>query len=285
MSAIVAYRNWFDGVGSILPWTFNYSGLGYPDALQPVTGYPAENLRTRQLSNVARFERVPGGAVTGPCAVELVAPSAQPVSIIAVIGIDLPDSVLYKPSGGSYVSLALVTGYSSLLGIPGQGFVFVPPGTLVEKVQLYWNTIPDGDYFEQSRVFIADALLLPTGVDSGWSLTVDDPGRLDVSAGRQWYESKLPRTRLLSVSARPLTTEQAFGISAEGTTIPSFFPVPSVQDLQFHAGATGEVVVIPRTDGQWAYRAGVYGHLERPPVLRHLAGPNYAADFNVIEER
>lgn len=284
MSALVAYRNWSDGVGTIPAWTFGYS-LGYPDSLQEVAGYPATNLRTRQLGNVARFERVGGGAVTGPCAIELVASGAGfPVRLVTVIGQHLPDAVLYKPPGGSFASVALISGYSPLLGIASQGFAVVPPGTIVERVRLFWNDIPF-DYFELSRVSIADALDLTDGVNSTWSLGVEDPGILDASAGRQWYSSPLPRTRRLSVAASTLDTMQAFGMSAEGVVSGSH-PVPSIQDLQMHAGSTGEIVVVPRVaPGVWAYRAGVYGHLDRPPVIRHRAGPYYETDLTVIEER
>lgn len=284
MSALIAYRNWSDGVGSIPAWTFNYA-LGYPDSLQPIAQFPAENLRTRQLGHVARFELAGGGASTGPCAVELVASGAGfPVSLVAVIGAHLPDAVLYKPAGGSYVTVPIAGGYSPLLGIPQQGFAVIPAGTIVEQVQLYWNAIPGGDYFELGRVFISDALVMPAGVDGTWSLAVDDPGALDVSAGRQWYASPQARTRRLVAALSPLKTEEAFGLSAGGT-VSSLYPVPSIQDLQMHAGATGEVIVIPRTAGVWAYRAGIYGHLERAPVIRHRAGPNYETELVVIEER
>lgn len=284
MGALIAYRNWSDGAGSVAPWTFNYA-LGYPDDLQPVTGYPAENVRTRQLAHVARFERKPGGAVTGPCAVELVAAgSALPVRVVMVIGYGLPSAIMYKPSGSSYVSTPIVSGYQSHLAIPAQGFAFIPAGTDVESIRLYWDDLPI-DYYEIGRIIVADALEFSEGVDARWSLAADDPGELGASKGRQWYESPMPRTRRLSVSVGIMDSVQAFGIDENGVTSSSA-PIPSIQDLQMHAGNTGEVVLVPRTGpGQWAYRAGVYGHLERPPIIQHLTGPHYATSLVAVEER
>lgn len=284
MSAVIAYRNWFDGVGSIPAWTFNYAGLGYPDQLQAVAGFPAENLRKRQLSEVARFE-LTAAPVSGPCAVEFVASGGGfPVALIGVVGANLPDSILYKPSGSGFVSAEMLTGYSPSLAIPSQCFALVPVGTTVEKVRLLWND-PPTEYYELARVFIADAIVLPNGVNAAWSLGFDDSGDLAESAGSQWYSNEKLKTRRLSISLFPLTPEVSFGVDDGGVAIPSLTPVPSMLDLQMYAGTTGEVIVLPRSTGEWAYRAGIYGHIERPFEIQHVAGPNFRANLAVIEER
>jgi hypothetical protein len=285
MSSYIGYRNWFDGQSGrypLSPWTFAYS-LGLPDDLAPMVGYPAENLQERQLSSVARFERVGGGAVTGPCGVELVNPFASgitAINIIVVIGRDLPDYIGYYIGGYSLVAVSAGGAYS-MADNQSIGFYLLPAGLTPGNIKLQWNDIPPGDYYELSRVYITNALELSDGVESNWNLGFDDSGTLEDSEGKQWYENKGVRTRKLSfnVSAMPATV----AFSPESG---SLFSNTSILDMAFHAGQTGDVIAIPRSqNGEWIFRAAVYGHFQNTPTISHQAGDNYATSFTVIEER
>jgi hypothetical protein len=133
------------------------------------------------------------------------------------------------------------------------------------------------------RLWIGDALILPNGVDARWQQGVLEFGQLDTSAGRQAYENPAARSRTLMCPLSKLDTMQAFGFD-EGDT--SAADVPCIQSLQLDVGATGEVIVLPRTSSSiWMRRLGIYGHLAKPPTIAHESGPYFSTTLRVIEER
>ncbi len=282
MSGLVAYRNLFDELTlEVGPSSLHNMGI------EEVPGFAISNLKTRQLSSVARYrsnDADPGNW----CALHFEVPSAKKANMVAIMGRDAPAYITATgtlDSGSVPGSPVYIAGQQPAL--PQLAIYAIPPsfGDLTMVVLEHLANVPAPDYLELSRIYVANAIVLPTGVEAQWSLGVDDPGTLDLSAGRQWYESTLPRTRRLSVLITGIDSTIAFGIADDATSEP-VSPVASFQDMQMAAGATGEVIVVPHTRSQvWVKRLGIYGHLERPPVIRHRAGPLFESELTVIEER
>lgn len=274
MSALIAYRNLFDA------WPFDIDGGPGTDN-QPLAGYPLANLKLRQLSSVTRITNLDTGS-GNPLFIPFAPVSAVTANVVVVYGYP-PSQITFEGTLGSASVLNFSTDDSGI-GLPPLR-VFLIPSSIgdLERMTFEYGLVFPPNYIELARVYVANALVLPNGVDATWSLGVDDSGSLDASHGRQWYEAAGVRTRRLDISIAQMPTEVAFGFP-EGAT--SAYPQPSIQDLQLQAGATGEIVVVPRSsNGLWIRRAAVYGHMERAPAIRHAAGPNFSTQFSVIEER
>lgn len=272
--AAIAYKNLFDA------WTLDIDG-GPGTDYQALAGFPVSNLQTRQLSRTTRitnFDTIDANALAIPFA----APAPVAANLIVVYG-TIPGSINVEGTLDSG-SVSTFSTDNSGIGLPPISFYLIPDsfGDLV-RFTLEYGYVFTPDYVELARIYVADALILPDGVDAQWALVVDDNGTLEPSAGLQWYESPGVRTRRLDVTLSQMPTVVAFGFD-EGATTANV--VPCIQDMQLAAGATGEVVVIPRaSNGLWIRRAAVYGHLDRVPTIRHVAGPNFSSAFTVIEER
>lgn len=274
MSALIAYRNLADS------WPFNIDG-GPGTNNQPLVGYPLANIKQRQLASVSRITNLDVGS-GNPLWIPF-APLAPVTANLVVVYGNIPLGVGVEGTLDSGSVVTFSTDYSDI-GLPPISFFLIPAsyGDVV-KVTLEYGLVFPPDYIELARVYVANALVVPQGVDATWSLGADDAGSLEASFGRQWYEAAGIRTRRLSVSLAAISTEIAFGY-AEGAGSAS--DVPSIQAMQIQAGTTGEVIVIPRAgSGLWIRRAAVYGHFERMPAIRHRDGPLYSTDFTVIEER
>ncbi len=169
--------------------------------------------------------------------------------------------------------------------IAGMLIAVLPTGILARywRITPAWSRVDAATYYEAGRLWLGDAIVVPDGVEAGWSRGFTDAGRLDFAAGLEAYEDPRPRARAISFSFSALPPEIAYGFAesaaSSGTT-------PSFDGLQMEAGLTGEVIAVPVTRTPlWARRTGVYGHIADSWQIRHQAGPNYAADLRVIEER
>lgn len=138
--------------------------------------------------------------------------------------------------------------------------------------------------FTLGRLWIGDALVLPDGIDAGWSMGFRDSGSLDPTDGQQWIESPGVRTRVLSIpldGARE--TETVWGFADGASSITNRM---SLHALQMECGTTGEVIAVARTGtALWTRHSAVYGHIEQPWQIGHKAGPFWGGALTVIEER
>lgn len=134
------------------------------------------------------------------------------------------------------------------------------------------------------RLWIGDALVLPDGVDAGWSMSFRDSGSLDATDGQQWVESPGVITRVLTVPLEGARkTELHWGFADGATDITNQM---SLNALQLEAGTTGEVIAIARTQSDlWVSRTMVYGHIDQPWAIGHTAGPYWGGTLTVVEER
>ena len=291
MGAAISYRNFADAA------TVTVNSPGSFDA-----SFPASNMKTRTLSVVAKINGVTNG-VTGSFTliVDLGAnyASIPRPTLFGLFGTNLA----FVPAYGARAS-SISAAYSNnpagpFSALPGTGTTVTDnadmefPGaniTIASAVApvaaRYYRLnclISTADAFVQiGRLWVGDTLKAPSGIDAGWSMSVVDPGRLDTSYGGQVYADKRTRLRKLSMSF-VVQTPQAFGFD-DGAALAD--NIPSMQGLQLYCGSTGELVAIPRADDPlYIRRTGLYGHLESPFDIRHLAGANYAVAMDVIEER
>lgn len=134
------------------------------------------------------------------------------------------------------------------------------------------------------RLWFGDALVLPDGVDAGWSMSFRDSGSLDATDGQQWVESPGVITRVLTVPLEGArNTETHWGWKDGGSYVTNRM---SLNALQLEAGTTGEVIAVARTSTDlWTQRTTVYGHIEQPWAIGHTAGPHWAATLTIVEER
>lgn len=282
MAALIAYRNLFDGLTlEVGPGSTHNMGI------EEVAGYPVTNVKTRQLGQVARYRSNDSDPGNWCWLTFDVSGAAAKANMVAVIGRDAPAYINVTGSldGGSIAgSVVYVSGRTPEL--PPLAVYRIPASYGdISLIALEAGNVPAPDYLELSRIFVARAITLPDGVDGRWSLGADDAGWLDKSRGQQYFEAAGVVTRRLNVSIPQMDSMTAFGI-AENATVEPVDQVPSIQDMQMEAGTTGEVVVVPRGDSAvWTRRLGIYGHLDRVPVIQKEAGPNWSTSFTVIEER
>lgn len=291
MAGLISWRNWADAA-TLTP---TYSGF----TATVDSNYPMTNLQTRQLSTVCRYSSAAHAIyIQADLGVE------RDVDLCAVLAIR---ARTYDPGSGSSnaytinVRVSNVSDFSTLIysgsssstmnplvGAPANVHHQLPAGTRGRYVQIRVQfSSPSGETFaEAGRVWIGDALSLPGSMDAGvqaqWSISALDFGDLDVSAGFQHYASPKAKARRLGIDVL-CNDICAFGFDDNDAI---HYAEPSLQALQFEAGTTGEVIVIPRTTTPlWIQAVNVYGHIERPFDIQHVAGPNYRANLTVIEER
>jgi hypothetical protein len=299
-NALIAYKNLADElvVGSTLTQTVGTT----------LAGYPLSNVQTRQLSRIAKFTSVGGGGGPIDSQISLDFGANKTIRLVALLGLSdvagvSSSDVVFEYSRNGTVWYQASTGLVSDAGvpelplgafiIPGKaGPDLSPPSTYsgvgvvarYVRITLKWAPVSDGAAGRVvGRLWVSDALVLPGGVEASWQQGAADTGGLDASDGLQMYEDPGPRPRTLSCSLSNLSTMQAYGFD-EGDA--SAADVACVQSLQLHAGATGEVIVLPRTSSAlWMRRIGLYGHMSEPPAISHKTGPYYSTQFRVMEER
>lgn len=155
------------------------------------------------------------------------------------------------------------------------------PGNAIVQIE-YASSITG--VFSLGRLWVGDALVLPDGIDAGWSMAFRDSGSLDATDGQQWVQSPGVITRVLTIpleGARDTETHWGFADGSEAISNRM-----SLHALQLEAGVTGEVIAVARTStATWVNRTMVYGHIEQPWQIGHKAGPFWGGALTVIEER
>ncbi|MEO5626919.1 MAG: hypothetical protein ABIQ70_13000 [Dokdonella sp.] len=286
MASLISYRNLAD--------TATVTASVAPDG-----GFPLANMKTRQLSQCTRWTAI---VSSGVATVDLFADLGATLGLQKRFLFGVHGVNVQRAFGSLILSLGAYSGTSlagpwtlecssnvndGFTGIPSQ--VIAAFGAAMVSAKRYWKmtvTWTTTDTFGQiGRMWLGDSIAIDKGITTNWSMSVVDPGTLDLSAGQQAYENKKTRVRVLRCGYTGMPALQAYGF-AEGST--SAQDIPSIQDLQMTAGTTGEVIVLPRsTPSLWVRRAGVYGHLDAgtPPTITHIAGDNYSVDLTVVEER
>jgi|GEM_PF-2942934 len=287
MAAVIAYRDYVDDA--------TLSG-----AATIVSGFPVSNVQSRQLSSTTRI------STSGTPEIIVDLGATRVVRLVSMLGINArfsaannttieyratpsapwqPVAVTWPTDGGAASRLELAREVAPALHCviedgPADG------GINARQIRIVcgWGPATGETYYEIGRLWVSDALVLPAGVDGTWSMGFREPGKLDVSAGLQAYESPRARPRVLRCSLSKVSTLDAYGF-VDGDTVA--FERPSLQGLQMYAGTTGEVIVLPRTSSPlWTRRIGVYGHVAQEFDIQHIDGGWFRADgFAVEEER
>lgn len=137
------------------------------------------------------------------------------------------------------------------------------------------------------RIWIGNAVEIPNGVDADWTFGIAEAGHVAVSRGGQAYANRAQVLKTLSVnlSGEALDARQAFGIGV--TTSPEGIRHASdwLSDAAITCGEQGNIIVVPRSDGDWPMRTAVYGRVTGPIRITHVAGDYYQSSIDVVEER
>lgn len=273
MSALISYVNLVDA-----------STLSTPATV--ISGFPLANVQTRQLSATTRLS-----AAGEPPNIVVDFGATRTFRLISIMGYSANlarDNLVVSCRSGTSGAWSTVTPALTIAVLDRTAPVLhcLMPGQIsARQVNLQFGALDSGypTSVTIGRLWLGDAIVLPNGVDGGWSIGFNDSGKLDVSAGLQAYESRRPRPRTLRMSITGMDCATAFGFTEETGVATN---APYMQDMQMAIGTTGELIVIPRMGiGPWVARLGIYGHLAQTFDIQHQAGPNYSAELTVVEER
>jgi hypothetical protein len=147
---------------------------------------------------------------------------------------------------------------------------------------------PGTCYISIGRIWVADSLIIPLGIDGGWKWKNSDPSIINVSRGQQTYADEFQRLRSIDWTATALTDQQAYD--------PAFIQlgnVPSFTAAQLEAGCKGEFLFQGRLSGVSGVAGGyfadsgqLYGRISSPGIeVDDETSGNAQAMGNVIESR
>lgn len=234
------------------------------------------------------------------------------VRVIALLGLELPIFANVPGDNGEievfgwrldssgteyYTSLGFLPAYRDLaiegdtggchriLCLPAAG-----DGASYAAYRFRMNLIANGSPIrvKLGGIWISNAVELPLGVDADWSWGVHSAGTIAVSRGGQAFAQPAPALRTLRAHfSGKLDARLAFG---KGITVPGTGIQRGsewLSDAATHLANTGNCILIPRAnDPEWVRRTAIYGRLNGQPLqIDHLAGDNYRATLEVIEER
>jgi len=283
-SAVVSYTNLIDETTAILTLA-----TATADADHPIS-----NLKLRGLGDYLKLDD-PLGSMT----VDVDFGSSKTFNFIGAMGLGMSSPqgaggivMRYSTSldGISYGSAVEVSVYDyAPMFLPGSAFSVVPEGisTRYLRVRLDWQwSLPK----QFARLWVDNALILEDVVEDSPDFGFRDTGELSETDGQQYVEFRKLRTKALTLSLRGLSTMEAWGFSSADSAAQA---VPSINGMQFAAGLTGEVIVLPiaitdtpASDTLWQRRTGVYGHVVSPYSIKPDLNPElWQTSLTVQEER
>lgn len=288
-NAVVSYVNYID-----LATISDSSGYIYR------SGFPLANVKVRQLGVPCIIENAYNGvnAVTVTIIIDLGVNFnlLAPVAMGGMLGCNVLPGLFNTLTGScsidtgtstsgpwtnrastSITDLARIDTGTSLLAA-----LATPLSNRYWRIVCSWSAPVNGPAYI-GRLWLGNGIIMPKGCDAGFSVDFIDAGKLDPSVGQQNYEDKRIRVKKLNCNFGLLNSMQAFGFDEADAGAGR---VANFQDMQYVAGLTGEMIVLPRTStGMWISRLGTYGHAESTYPISNLVGPNYGVDLSVIEER
>jgi hypothetical protein len=282
--AVVSYANLIDASSTDVSLAF---ATADPD-------HPISNLKRRGLGDYLQLS-----AELEDMTLNVDFGSVKTFNLIAAMGlgmgpVDGSGSILLSYSTsvdgiswGSSTSVS-VTDFAPIY-LPGTIFAVVPAGitTRYLRVDLTYSAAEPKRF---ARLWVDNALLLENVVEDSPDFSFRDAGELSETDGQQYVEFRKSRTKVVPLSLRGLSTLQAWGFSNGDDEA---LAVPSINGMQFAAGLTGEVIVLPiaitdtpATDTLWQRRTGVYGHIVSPyQITRDINAESWRTSFTVQEER
>ena len=283
MTAVVSYANLIDATTAVLTLPSSTA-----DADHPIS-----NLKLRGLGDY--LELAPGDGMV----VDVDFGSSKTFNFIAAMGLGMS-----TPQGVGAIILSYATSLDGIsydspvnvtvsdfapMYLPGAAFAVVPAGisTRYLRIELQWSA---SDPKRFARLWVDNALILENVVEDSPDFGFRDAGELSETDGQQYVEFRKLRTKSQQLTLRGLTTLQAWGFSNGSNQA---LAVPSINGMQFAAGLTGEVIVLPialtdtpATDTLWQRRTGIYGHAVSPySIKRDLNAETWTATLSLQEER
>jgi hypothetical protein len=285
MAALLSYRNFIDDEATILK-----AQAGAVAA----SGHPLSNLKLRGLGQFFMITN-PGPIMSlsadfgtsrsfNLIAVAGMNQSAGGIASSATIEVDT------SPNGTTWTEIASQTFVDlAPVGLPSIAIAVLDQAVSSQHVRARLNWAGGADVSRAARFWIDNALLVKNKVVADARFGANDAGQLDKTDGQQYVAFTRPRTKQSEFSFRGLSTLEAWGF-ADGASAAQ--DVASMNGLQFSAGLTGEVIVLPKITGDasrglWIRRAGVYGHLEAPlpTISQDGTSETWSASVRVLEER
>lgn len=283
MAGLISYRNLIDNATLT-----NSLGFGDPDP-----AHPLDNLKLRGLAEYFAMDIGASFSVDAGLGIDGL------VHLVALLDLSATGSagwlsgsftVWSRYFGGAWVEQASIVASDTtpLASIMSRNVFFAfPEGFAATEVRVTANFAGLDEQPRCGRLWAGPAILLPDGIDAGWSMSFRDTGQLDETSGGQWIESAGARTRVLTIPLEGArATKLMWGFDDDQTIITESDYVESLFGLQMTAGTTGEVIALPRTSTPlWMRNAGVYGHIEQPWSIGHKAGPYWGGSLTIVEER
>ena len=262
--AYFAYRNFFTETEYVVT-----AGIDTTE----VPEFPFTNLYTRQLSEVSRFYNL-----SGDVSIEINAlGSGFECNLIAFMGENPPNEIQVN---GLTTYTQSYSESDEMDAVLPRITIFCIPLTVITSIITTHPGVGEG---ELARIFRANAIYLPKGVDARWGLGLDDSGSLQDSDGKQFYENRGVRLRRLKFNCTVLTDSFAYDFVAGSSGVQYN---PCFQAMQYYAGKTGEVVIVPRSGTALDIkRMAIYGHLENTFEITHDSGQYYSVSLSALEER
>lgn len=283
--AVVSYANLIDAAAALLTLPFETAEAEHP----------ISNLKLRGLGEYLQ--------VTAPeslLIVDIDFGSVKTFNFVAGLGYGLD-----SPAGAGEMGIAVETSATGSdpwvtqsntyvednapLYMPGASYAVMPAGVSSRyvRVSVYW---PSSSPKRLARLWVSNALIIENKVESGTDFGFVDLSELSQTDGEQYVERLKLRTKSVPITFRNLTTLEAWGFS-DGDALAA--DVPSINGMQFVAGITGEVIVLPiaitdtpASDTLWQRRTGVYGHIVSPySIQRDMNSEAWTVSFTMKEER
>jgi hypothetical protein len=284
-SAVVSYANYIDSDDTVLTL----------DGATASADHPISNLKLRGLGDYLQLD-----TEFDPLVIDADLGEVKEINFVAMMGLGTMDPAfiqmlrfnIYESADG--VSYTLVAQISvndfAPMYLPGILFGFIQAGFSTRYLRVQYNGSALQEPKRLARLWADKALILENVVEDSPDFSFRDAGELSETDGQQYVEFRKLRTKSLSLTLRGLSTLQAWGFSNGASQA---LNVPSINGMQFAAGLTGEVIVLPiaatadpETDTLWQRRTGVYGHIVSPyQITRDMNAESWRTSFTVQEER
>ncbi len=280
-SILIAYRNYAD--------TGSFSGGSWSE------GLPLENLRSKQITEMARS--TDANAVS--TVVDLDLAQSGPVSFVGLLRHNLTQAGTWRvvlSSDASGTQTLLDTGFKPIwpsiypfgvglwgefnwggrpspddvasYGIGGYVVLDTPVRARAVRIELSDEGNEDG-YLEAGRLVVAPAWRPSINVQYGWSIEQVDESRRVTSRGGQVYVDQRPRFRRLRFTLSDLDQNEMLG---------------NAYELERVKGKGGEILVmLDPSNEQHLHRQTIYGVLAESTAISNPTAGRYQKDF-VLEE-
>lgn len=315
MGAVVAWREWITKYTNGL--SLVHSGSG---SASVSSSLPLANLGDRRLAKVCRINTV-GASVGGGLydhgtnTVRWITDGLLDKGRAVIIGLlnhNIPQYAssstplrirCYSDTGGT--TLIYDSGnisstlFKQITSAPYGGLFYnhtfcIPPSRLatpvarVEVAVAYGNTPFSTTTLDIGRLFLADGIVVPEGIQGTWRTRIIDPSVVRRSRGQQVYADDLLPYRSLDFGVDITTDQQGFDLDCVNRTdVDGTADAPAWAACKMECGVRGEVLIVPDTalSTYYAKYSAIYGTFANNLEIEHAYGANHRVTGTVLEAR